>query len=344
MFPEKHKFNPTAVMSVEEYNKSLVKCWQVLQSGRRVAVHRSLIQITDGDIKAAVFLSQLLYWLRVGTELDKNDGWIFKSIQEMEWETGLSTAEQRSCKDKLKAAGFIETKIIGGNRNLAFKLNIDAICKAVSDNFGVPHINEITLEDWRKQELDFIRDYFSDSIVYHMKLVHLTGDIYIAIMLSDILYNCSKGSNIYTKQFKRKRLFSTSTIVEWENRTFLSRAVQARGRKFLKHHNLIVETHYARSARIFTHPDGLLLMQLLQQRTRLPKVPQQQKSANAADPGVNQPSLLPQPDDVSGECGNVAISGIRDEQDTKSCNSIYKKLYEFFYYNNYKQHRIEFRC
>ena len=282
MFPTKNTFSPTAVMSPEEYNKTLMQCWKMLQAGRRVSIHRSLIQITGNDIKTAAFLSQLLYWLRVGTEVEQRDGWIFKSIQQTEYETGLTKTEQRKCKDDLKKLGFIQTGFFGQGRNLAFKINIDAICKAVCAQFGVQNMSQITLEDWRKQELDFFRIYFSDSVVYHMSLVQMTGDIYIAIMLSDILYNCAKNGSETSKLFKRQRLFSTATMLEWENRTFITRTTQNRARKFLKHHGLIVEAHYLRNARIFTHPDGLLLMQLLKQRVRLPKLNQSVKPHAAA--------------------------------------------------------------
>ena len=328
MFPTKNTFSPTAVMSPEEYNKTLMQCWKMLQAGRRVSIHRSLIQITGNDIKTAAFLSQLLYWLRVGTEVEQRDGWIFKSIQQTEYETGLTKTEQRKCKDDLKKLGFIQTGFFGQGRNLAFKINIDAICKAVCAQFGVQNMSQITLEDWRKQELDFFRIYFSDSVVYHMSLVQMTGDIYIAIMLSDILYNCAKNGSETSKLFKRQRLFSTATMLEWENRTFITRTTQNRARKFLKHHGLIVEAHYLRNARIFTHPDGLLLMQLLKQRVRLPKLNQSVKPHAAAHSEMQQQSLLPQ-SVFSENCGNIdksatpqvlnpASSGLANAE---SCNS-----------------------
>ena len=328
MFPTKNTFSPTAVMSPEEYNKTLMQCWKMLQAGRRVSIHRSLIQITGNDIKTAAFLSQLLYWLRVGTEVEQRDGWIFKSIQQTEYETGLTKTEQRKCKDDLKKLGFIQTGFFGQGRNLAFKINIDAICKAVCAQFGVQNMSQITLEDWRKQELDFFRIYFSDSVVYHMSLVQMTGDIYIAIMLSDILYNCAKNGSETSKLFKRQRLFSTATMLEWKNRTFITRTTQNRARKFLKHHGLIVEAHYLRNARIFTHPDGLLLMQLLKQRVRLPKLNQSVKPHAAAHSEMQQQSLLPQ-SVFSENCGNIdksatpqvlnpASSGLANAE---SCNS-----------------------
>ena len=326
----KPTFNPTAAMSPEEYNKTLLQCWKILQAGRRVAIHRSLIQITGNNIKTAAFLSQLMYWLRVGTKIEQNGGWIFKSVKEMEMETGLTVEEQRKCKNELKNLNFVEIGFFGQGRNLAFKLNIDAICQAVCRQFNVDNVSQITLEDWRKQELDFFRVYFSDSVVYHMSLVHMTGDIYIAIMLSDILYNCAKNGSETSKLFKRQRLFSTATMREWEQRTYITRTTQTRARDFMKYHGLILETHYLRNARIFSHPDGLLLMKLLKERTRLSKPAPKKK--NAANLNMQQQSLLPQSEEDM-DCGNNVESenfdagnpATPDLANVKSCNSsIYK--------------------
>ena len=312
-------------MSPEEYNKTLLQCWKTLQAGRRVAIHRSLIQITGNNIKTAAFLSQLMYWLRVGTKIEQNGGWIFKSVKEMEMETGLTVEEQRKCKNELKKLNFVEIGFFGQGRNLAFKLNIDAICQAVCRQFNVDNVSQITLEDWRKQELDFFRVYFSDSVVYHMSLVHMTGDIYIAIMLSDILYNCAKNGSETSKLFKRQRLFSTATMREWEQRTYITRTTQTRARDFMKYHGLILETHYLRNARIFSHPDGLLLMKLLKERTRLSKPAPKKK--NAANLEMQQQSLLPQSEEDL-DCGNNVESenfdtgnpASPDFANGKSCN------------------------
>ena len=149
----------------EDFNTALISCWKRLQSGRRIVVHRSLIGIT-GDIKSAAYLSQLMYWLRVGVDVAIRDGWIFKSIAETQNETGLSPAEQRLCKDKLTELGLIQTARIGQGARLAVKVNLEAVKAAICQLFDLQNAAELTIEEWRKQELGFIRDYFSDSVVY----------------------------------------------------------------------------------------------------------------------------------------------------------------------------------
>ena len=274
------------MISPVEFNSNLLKCWRRLQAGRKISVHRSIIQITDDDVKSAIFLSQLMYWLRVGTEIISRDGWIFKSIQETEMETGLTVSEQRSCKDHLKKLGYIETGHFGQGKKLAFRVHLDAISRAICDLFDLEDITQLTLEDWRKQELSFIRDYFSDSVVYHMDLVRLTGDIYIAIMLSTALYNSARHGTPGTRSFTRQRLYYTATMEQWKQDTYLGRKTQERGRLFLQTHGLFSEAHYFQNSRIFTHVNSDVLMPMLDQNIRLSKA-HQPKQARA-----NQPSLL----------------------------------------------------
>lgn len=88
----RHQITPPKI-----FNSELTQCWQALQGGRRVAIYRCLIDIT-GSLKTAAMLSQLIYWTRVSKEVAERDGWIFKSIAQMEAETGLTVREQRTCK------------------------------------------------------------------------------------------------------------------------------------------------------------------------------------------------------------------------------------------------------
>ena len=310
-----NKFAP-AMISPVEFNSNLLKCWRRLQAGRKISVHRSIIQITDDDVKSAIFLSQLMYWLSVGTEIISRDGWIFKSIQETEMETGLTVSEQRSCKDHLKKLGYIETGHFGQGKKLAFRVHLDAISRAICDLFDLEDITQLTLEDWRKQELSFIRDYFSDSVVYHMDLVRLTGDIYIAIMLSTALYNSARHGTPGTRSFTRQRLYYTATMEQWKQDTYLGRKTQERGRLFLQTHGLFSEAHYFQNSRIFTHVNSDVLMPMLDQNIRLSKA-HQPKQARA-----NQPSLLLE-DNRDLESVKTDISDMR-----KGTSNIRK------YYNN----------
>jgi hypothetical protein len=69
--------------------------------GRPVAYYPSLAKVL-GSIKAAVFLAQLMYWTPRGK---KAEGWVFKTAEEWEAETGLTYEEQLGAKKILGEAG-----------------------------------------------------------------------------------------------------------------------------------------------------------------------------------------------------------------------------------------------
>jgi hypothetical protein len=71
------------------------------QLGSPVAYYPSLARVL-GSIKAAVFLAQLMYWTPRGK---KSDGWVFKTAEEWESETGLTYEEQRGAKKILGEDG-----------------------------------------------------------------------------------------------------------------------------------------------------------------------------------------------------------------------------------------------
>lgn len=58
---------------------------------RPIAFQRSFIR-TDIGVTAALFLSQMIYW----TNRSDDDGWVYKTQEEWEEETGLSAMSRRA--------------------------------------------------------------------------------------------------------------------------------------------------------------------------------------------------------------------------------------------------------
>jgi len=128
------------------FNSELTQCWQALQGSRRVAIYRCLIDIT-GSLKAAALLSQLIYWTRVSKEVAERDGWIFKSIAQMEAETGLTVREQRTCKIRLLDTNLIQTCRKGVGAALAIKVNLDTMAEMIAKFSGTDDQFGLTLAD-----------------------------------------------------------------------------------------------------------------------------------------------------------------------------------------------------
>lgn len=94
-----------------------MKNWMPLLD-RPIAFHRIFVTWA-GSINAALMLSQLVYW----TSRTKNKkGWIFKSIEQWEEETGLSRREQETARKHLKQSGLVLEKKAGMPLRLFFKI------------------------------------------------------------------------------------------------------------------------------------------------------------------------------------------------------------------------------
>jgi hypothetical protein len=91
--------------------------------GRPVAYYPSLAKML-GSVKASIMLCQLSYWN--GRQTD-NENWIFKTIEEMYEETGLSRNEQDNAIKALKSKGILEVKVKGLPARRYFQINQDKL-------------------------------------------------------------------------------------------------------------------------------------------------------------------------------------------------------------------------
>lgn len=71
-----------------------------------------------------IMLSQLLYWHGKGKN---KDGWVFKTIDEMRAETGLSRNQQDTAIQKCINAGILDYKLGGIPAKRHFRLNIQEL-------------------------------------------------------------------------------------------------------------------------------------------------------------------------------------------------------------------------
>jgi hypothetical protein len=101
-----------------------MKLGDVLASiGHSVSYYPALRPIC-GSVNAVIFLQQFSYW----TGKQKNsDGWIFKTRDDIEAETGLTRTEQENARKQLRERGFIEEKLKGIPATLHYRINIPAI-------------------------------------------------------------------------------------------------------------------------------------------------------------------------------------------------------------------------
>lgn len=105
----------------EKYQAALTD----LVGGRPVAYWPALAKRVGG-VKAAVMLSQLLYW-NGNAEVQGRDGWFYKSIEDMERETGLTKLEQQTARAVLEKRGIIQARLRGVPRVWHYRVDMVAL-------------------------------------------------------------------------------------------------------------------------------------------------------------------------------------------------------------------------
>lgn len=81
-----------------------------------------------GSVNAAIVFSQLLYWHGKGARQD----WIYKTIKEMQKETGLTKHQQNKAIEKLEERSLVEVKRMSVRGKRHFKVFIDEARVAAS--------------------------------------------------------------------------------------------------------------------------------------------------------------------------------------------------------------------
>lgn len=100
--------------------------------GRPVAYYPGLKKIT-GSTTATILLCQFIYWR--GKE-SSGDGWLYKTSQEIEDETGLTYNEQKTARAVLVKVGLIQEHYARLDHQLKFMVNLDAI----NEKWGNPQL------------------------------------------------------------------------------------------------------------------------------------------------------------------------------------------------------------
>lgn len=114
----------------------------LLDIGRPVAYYPRLRKLT-GSTTATIFLCQFIYW--TGKER-AGDGWIYKTSDEIEDETGLSYKEQMTARKNLRKAGILNEKYARIEHTIYFQINLDKL------NQRWEALYEPTFKQWPNDE------------------------------------------------------------------------------------------------------------------------------------------------------------------------------------------------
>ncbi|SYF34689.1 Uncharacterised protein [Klebsiella pneumoniae] len=130
---------------------------------RPIAFQRSFIRLDIG-VTAALFLSQMTYW----TNRSDDDGWVYKTQEEWEEETGLSRYEQEGARKKLRSIGVLLEKRKGVPARLFYKVDNNVLYQMLVDankNAEKPHTGmRKTTKQVRGKPANFLTENTTENI------------------------------------------------------------------------------------------------------------------------------------------------------------------------------------
>ena len=126
-------------MTGETTSTKRVSLLQALLSDRPIAYHPMLAKIFGG-VQAGIFLSQLCYW---SARSHDPDGWVYKTREQWQDETGLTRAEQDTARRHLRTCGVLhEKKRRGLDRTVHYRVDYDVIRDTANANAGFSKWND----------------------------------------------------------------------------------------------------------------------------------------------------------------------------------------------------------
>lgn len=203
---------------------ALAVIWPLL--GRHIAFHRRLVDLTD-NVKAALLLSQSIYWSRRGRDIGINDGWFHKTAEQWTLETGLSVKEQQSAREQLRKLALLEDQRMGLPAKLHFRLDLDELGRRLSAHLLTRHsASQSTVFDLEDRMV--LAELLGPSVAFHRTLAGLAGGVHGGLLLSRALH--------LTRQQARRRLelWIDASVARWHKDLGLSRRAQEAARRDLQ--------------------------------------------------------------------------------------------------------------
>ena len=192
--------------------------WPLL--GRHIAFHRRLVDLTS-SVKAALLLSQSVYWTRHGRDIAQTGGWFHKTSEQWEMEIGLSAKEQASAREVLRGLALLDDQRMGIPARLHFRLNVDELGMRLADRIAChPHA-----ADWSDRVV--LAELLGPSVAFHRTLAGVAGSVHAGLMLSRALH--------LTRLQARHRLerWISSSAARWFEEIGLTRREQETARRDL---------------------------------------------------------------------------------------------------------------
>ena len=207
----------------EPVEAALAVIWPLL--GRHIAFHRRLVDLTD-SVKAALLLSQSIYWHRRGRDIESMDGWFHKTAEQWTLETGLTLKEQQAAREQLRALSLLQDRRMGMPARLHFRLNEDELGRRLKAYLLQRQANAtVGTIDW--QDRLVLAELLGPSVAFHRALAGLAGGVHGGLLLSRALH-------LMRVQARRDlTMWVDGSMVHWHRELGLTRRSQELARRGL---------------------------------------------------------------------------------------------------------------
>src|SRR6476661_6212634 len=119
--------------------------------GSPIAYYTAFAKVLGG-VEEGIFTSQFFYWYGRGYD---PAGWIYKTQEDIEDETGLTRRNQETARKNLRMLGVLEEKRMGVPSKLYYRLNLDQLFALVdawaappsAASSTSPEVRELTVQD-----------------------------------------------------------------------------------------------------------------------------------------------------------------------------------------------------
>jgi hypothetical protein len=205
---------------IDSYGAFHAAFTSALAGERPIAYSVNLAKLT-GDAKAALFLSQLVYWTRVGVNIEHHGGWIFKTREQWQGETALSRYEQESARSHLLDAGLMQEARIGSPARNCYRLVPEALGMGLSSLLDTPvQLSLFDLRSRSEQARQQLRTLLGHNLAFYRVFTEITPSLTSAIFLTKAL---AVQRNIQTAQANKIKINPCPTLnpsIPWEAEWF----------------------------------------------------------------------------------------------------------------------------
>ncbi len=203
---------------IAESAADLSLIWPLL--GRHIAFHRRLVDLTD-SVKAALLLSQSLYWTRHGRHVQRDGGWFFKTAEQWTLETGLSMKEQSTARTVLRELSILTEERRGLPARLYFRVELEALARRLEGAAECMSAGAVSTRNC------FVTELLGAPVAFHRALATVAGGVHAGLLLSRALH-------AMRYQLRRDQTaWVEGTMARWQSELGLSRREQEAARRDL---------------------------------------------------------------------------------------------------------------